>query len=444
MTSTGFSRSRVGTRCRSGDDRHLAAAPGAVSRQEPDSAPAPVSPPGGGWVSAAERWLLERLLRRLGNPAIRIVLWDGQELATTDASPAATVRIRDRSALLGLLANPALGFGDAYSQGRIVVEGDLLELLQAVAGGLWSEATSNKTLRARIARWLSRLHGNTIGRSRRNVHHHYDITETFYRLWLDEQLVYTGAYFSDPELTLEEAQRAKMDYVCRKLRLRPGEHVVEAGFGWGALALHMARHYGVRVDAYNLSREQVLYARRRAEAEGLDSLVTFIEDDYRRIAGKFDVFVSVGMLEHVGRRHYRQLGEVIDRCLKPAGRGLVHSIGRDQPAALDPWIKRRIFPGAYPPALKEIMDVFQPRGFSVLDVENLRLHYARTLEHWLDRYQANEQRVAEMFDQPFVRMWRLYLAGSVVAFATGTLQLFQIVFTRPRSQQHFLDSGMAV
>ena len=317
MTSTGFSRSRVGTRCRSGDDRHLAAAPGAVSRQEPDSAPAPVSPPGGGWVSAAERWLLERLLRRLGNPAIRIVLWDGQELATTDASPAATVRIRDRSALLGLLANPALGFGDAYSQGRIVVEGDLLELLQAVAGGLWSEATSNKTLRARIARWLSRLHGNTIGRSRRNVHHHYDITETFYRLWLDEQLVYTGAYFSDPELTLEEAQRAKMDYVCRKLRLRPGEHVVEAGFGWGALALHMARHYGVRVDAYNLSREQVLYARRRAEAEGLDSLVTFIEDDYRRIAGKFDVFVSVGMLEHVGRRHYRQLGEVIDRCLKP-------------------------------------------------------------------------------------------------------------------------------
>ena len=431
MTSKGFSRGRVGTLRRSGDDRHLAAAPGAVSRQEPDFQSAPVSPPGGGRISAAEKWLFERLLRRLGNPAIRVVLWDGQQLATTDAPPVAVVRIGDRSALLGLLFNPALGFGDAYSQGRIAVEGDLLEFLRAVGDGLWSAATSNKTLRTRVAEWLSRLHGNTIGRSRRNVHHHYDITEAFYRLWLDEQLVYTGAYFADPELTLEEAQRAKMDYVCRKLWLRPGERVVEAGFGWGALARHMARHYGVRVDAYNLSHEQVLYARRRAEAEGLDSLVTFIEDDYRNIAGKFDVFVSVGMLEHVGRGHYRRLGEVIDRCLKPAGRGLVHSIGRDQSAAIDPWIQRRIFPGAYPPTLKEMMDVFQPRSFSVLDVENLRLHYAKTLEHWLNRYEANEQRVADMFDEPFVRMWRLYLAGSVVAFATGTLQLFQIVFTRP-------------
>ena len=150
--------------------------------------------------------------------------------------------------------------------------------------------------------------------SRANIHHHYDIGDDFYRLWLDEQMLYTCAYFATPAATLEEAQRAKMDYVCRKVWLRPGETVVEAGCGWGALALHMARHYGVRVRAYNISREQIQYARRRARAEGLDDRVEFVDDDYRNIRGQFDVFVSVGMLEHVGprplrrvRRHHRPL-----------------------------------------------------------------------------------------------------------------------------------------
>lgn len=435
MPSTSFSPGSVGTSRRSGRDRKLAAAPGAAPRQCFDSNSAAVAPQQVRRAFAAEKWLLQRLLQRLGNPAIRLVLWDGQQVAAGNHPAVTVVRIGDRRALLGLIANPALGFGDAYSEGRIEVQGDLVEFLQIVDNGLWSTMTSHKTVRTRMGHWLSSLHSNTIGRSRRNVHYHYDITEAFYRLWLDEHLVYTCAYFPDPEMSIDEAQRAKMDYVCRKLRLRPGEQVVEAGFGWGALALHMARHYRVQVKAYNLSHEQVLHAQRRAKAEGLDSRVVFIEDDYRNISGQFDAFVSVGMLEHVGRKHYRCLGEVIDRCLKPDGRGLIHSIGRDQPAPLDPWIARRIFPGAYPPTLKEMMDVFQPRGFSVLDVENLRLHYARTLEHWLARYQANEDRVAQMFDERFVRMWRLYLAASVAAFATGTLQLFQIVFTRAGNNQ---------
>jgi len=384
----------------------------------------------GSRVLVAEKCLVQRMLRRLGNPAIRIVLWDGQQIAISDAPPVASVRIRDRRTLLGLIVNPAIGFGDAYTDGKIEVEGDLLGFLETVSRAKWSTITSGKSLRTRLARCLSRLHSNTIGRSRHNVHHHYDIGDDFYRMWLDEQLVYTCAYFPEPAMTIEQAQQAKMDYVCRKLRLRPGETVVEAGFGWGAFALHMARHFGVRVRAYNLSHEQTLYARRRAEAEGLHSQVEFIEDDYRNISGRFDVFVSVGMLEHVGRAHYRKLGEVIDRCVKPEGRGLIHSIGRNQPVSLDAWIEQRIFPGAYPPTLKEMMDVFQPWGFSVLDVENLRLHYARTLERWLARYRAHEDQVAKMYDERFVRMWRLYLTGSIAAFTTGTLQLFQVLFAR--------------
>jgi cyclopropane-fatty-acyl-phospholipid synthase len=219
-----------------------------------------------------------------------------------------------------------------------------------------------------------------------------------------------------------------MDHVCRKLRLKAGESVVEAGCGWGTLALHMARNYGVRVRAFNISREQVAYARERAAREGLSGQVEYVEDDYRNISGRFDAFVSVGMLEHVGVANYEALGAVIRRALQGRGRGLIHSIGRNYPAPLQPWIEKRIFPGAYPPSLGEMMGIFEPSNLSILDVENLRLHYARTLRDWLVLYENASERVRQMFDEKFVRMWRLYLAGSVAAFTTGTLQLFQVVF----------------
>jgi cyclopropane-fatty-acyl-phospholipid synthase len=223
-----------------------------------------------------------------------------------------------------------------------------------------------------------------------------------------------------------------MDHICRKLRLRPGDKVVEAGCGWGALALHMARQYGAEVKAFNISTEQVRYGRERARAEGLAGRVEFIEDDYRNIRGRFDAFVSVGMLEHVGKEKYAALRAVIDRCLTMEGsRGLLHFIGRDRQRPLNAWIRRRIFPGAYPPTLREALEwIFEPGGLSVLDVENLRLHYARTLVHWLGRFENTVEQVRAMFGEPFVRAWRLYLAGSEAAFATGWMQLFQVVFTR--------------
>ncbi|MET0657252.1 MAG: cyclopropane-fatty-acyl-phospholipid synthase family protein, partial [Steroidobacteraceae bacterium] len=217
----------------------------------------------------------------------------------------------------------------------------------------------------------------------------------------------------------------------RKLRLHPGEQVVEAGCGWGGLALHMAQHYGVKVRAFNISREQILYARERAQVEGLGQRVEFVEDDYRNISGQYDAFVSVGMLEHVGIENYPELGCVIHRSLKPnAGRGLIHSIGRNWWKPMHRWIDRRIFPGADPPSLRQMMDIFEARDFSVLDVENLRLHYARTLQLWHELFEQNAGRVAQMFDERFVRMWRLYLLGSRAAFLSGEMQLFQVLFAR--------------
>jgi cyclopropane-fatty-acyl-phospholipid synthase len=381
------------------------------------------------------RRLLERILKAAGHAPIQLVLENEESVTLPGVSPVARVIIRDRGTLKRLVLDPEVSFGDAYAEGRIRVEGDLVQFLEVLYQSMSSPPA--------LARWYSRLASkcmeisqpNTLSGSRHNIHRHYDLGNDFYKLWLDRQLVYTCAYFPTPSTTLEDAQTAKLEYVCRKLQLRRGETVVEAGCGWGALALHMARRYGVTVKAYNISREQIRYARERAAQEGLAGQVEFIEDDYRSISGKFDVFVSVGMLEHVGVEHYRRFGDVIHRAIGDTGRGFLHFIGRNYPIPLSRWIRKRIFPGGRPPALREAMEILQPWDFSVLDVENLRMHYAKTLEHWLDRFERSQQQVGAMYDSSFVRAWRLYLAGSVAAFRCGTMQLFQVLFAGSRCRQ---------
>ncbi|MGA9573378.1 MAG: cyclopropane-fatty-acyl-phospholipid synthase family protein [Lysobacterales bacterium] len=383
-----------------------------------------------GRVNSLDRLVANQLLKFLGQPAIRMVLWDGSTVASDVTEPLATLIFRDRGSLYLTIKRPELHWGDLYSQGRVDVEGDLVALLDSVYRGLQTNIDRG---------WLDllnklRTHGkirNSLPRAADNIHHHYDIGNDFYRLWLDrEAMQYTCAYYPDPAMTLEAAQLAKMAHVCRKLQLKPGDEVVEAGCGWGGFALYMAKHHNVRVKAYNISREQVAYARENARAEGLADRVEYVLDDYRNISGDFDVFVSVGMLEHVGPGDYPVLGKVIDSCLRPGGRGLIHSIGRNRPKPINAWIERRIFPGSYPPTLHEMMAIFETRRFSVLDVENLRLHYALTLGEWLQRFEQSAEQVEDMMDERFVRAWRLYLAGSKAAFTSGQLQLFQVVFAR--------------
>lgn len=379
-------------------------------------------------LSRFERWLLRRLLAAIGDPPVTVVLPDGEEIAPPREQATSRVTVCDRATLWKLVLNPVFQFPEAYAAGAIEVEG-MEELLASV----YQRFNQNQINGTRMDRLLLRLrmpHSNTLAKSRDNIHHHYDIGNDFYRLWLDRQMVYTCAYFAKPSFTLEQAQVAKMDHVCRKLRLRSGMTVYEAGCGWGALALHMARHYGVKVRAFNISREQIAYARQQAHQQRLEDRVEFVEDDWRNISGQCDAFVSVGMLEHLGKKNYRRLSDVIHACLVADGVGLIHSIGQNFPGPLNPWIERRIFPGAYPPSLREMMDIFEPHGFSVLDVENLRLHYAETLRHWLERYERCNDVVRAQFDERFVRTWRLYLAASIVAFESGGLQLFQVLFAR--------------
>ena len=372
-------------------------------------------------VDRALGWLVRRAF---GDAPLRFALADGTVLNAPPVPAVATIVLKNRRLLLRLCLDPEVTLGEAYAAGVLEIRGDLVAALQAGYRAL--------ERRRPRAGWRPLAGRHSLRASRDNVEHHYDLGNDFYKLWLDERMVYTCAYFPTPETSLEAAQVAKLDHVCRKLDLRPDERVVEAGCGWGALALHMARRYGVRVTAYNISHEQIVLARQQAEREDLAGRVTFVEDDYRAIEGRFDAFVSVGMLEHVGHENYPVLGRVIDRCLEPdRGRGLLHFIGRDRPRPLSAWIRRRIFPGAYAPTLTEaVAGVLQPAGLSVLDVENLRLHYARTLRHWLERYERVSDTVAGRYGEAFARAWRLYLAGSMAAFTIGSLQLFQVHFAR--------------
>ena len=369
-----------------------------------------------------DRWALTLIRKIIPGARLRLRLWDGFELPPQAVEPVATIAFRNRRALFSCVWDPQLNFGEAYMFGALEIRGDLVDVLEQIY-----RALPEQTSRA----WWLWQRSNDEQAARENVHSHYDLGNEFYQLWLDREMVYTCAYFPTPAHTLEDAQIAKMDLVCRKLHLARGERVVEAGCGWGSLALFMARNYGVKVRAFNISSEQIAYARARAEREGLSSLVQFIEDDYRNVTGQYDAFVSVGMLEHVGLPDYPTLGRVIDRALTSDGRGLLHFIGRNRPLPLNAWIRKRIFPGGYPPTLREVFEqILEPRRMSVLDVENLRLHYAKTLQHWYARYNAAAGAVGKMFDDIFVRAWRLYLAGSQASFTTGSMQLFQVVFAR--------------
>jgi cyclopropane-fatty-acyl-phospholipid synthase len=382
--------------------------------------------------SPLDRLALSAFRNAVGRPPIELSLWDCKDGAPID-SAAPRITFLTRRALWQSCLRPDLGLPDAYAAGEIRVDGDLIEVLttafRATDQSPWQE------FRRRYLHWVPLPQGNSPTESRRNISVHYDLGNAFYQLWLDPAMVYTCAYYADATQDLAPAQTAKLEHVCRKVGLEPGMRVVEAGCGWGALALHMARYHGVKVRAFNISHEQIDYARRRAQELGLDNAVEFVEDDYRNIAGRYDAFVSVGMLEHVGPDNFRTLGGIIRRCLSPRGRGLVHSVGRNLPGPMNGWIHQRVFPGSYTPSLREMMEVFESAGMSVLDVENLRLHYARTLADWLRNFDQHLPEVTRAYDEYFVRAWRLYLGGCSAAFAAGILQLFQVVFT-PAQNNH--------
>lgn len=375
-------------------------------------------------------WYLKKAIRR-GRMVLIEPSGRKTELgsALADGAPL-TLRIGNRATLRRLSFNPELAFGEAYMDGTLTVEnGSIRDVLDLLFDNLFDAPPLPQSRLLRPFRPLLRRleQYNPAKRARRNVAHHYDLSDRLYELFLDADRQYSCAYFPAPDMTIEAAQEAKKRHIAAKLRLEPGMRVLDIGSGWGGLALSLAQAAGVDVTGLTLSREQLAVANARARALGLAERVRFHLRDYRAETGTYDRIVSVGMFEHVGVVHYRTFFETVKRLLAPQGVMLLHSIGRrDGPGRTPPWIRKYIFPGGYAPALSEVIPEVERLGLWVTDIEILRLHYALTLERWQERFAANRAEIARLYDERFCRMWEFYLAAAEMDFRHLGGMVFQL------------------
>ncbi|WP_304811212.1 cyclopropane-fatty-acyl-phospholipid synthase family protein [Falsiroseomonas sp.] len=367
--------------------------------------------------------------------------------------PEAGFRILTRRAAWRLVTNPGLSFGESYMDGAIQpLDGRLLELLELLMAN-WVPGCTHPAERL-LAPWrLVRRRidqFNPAPRARRNVAHHYDLNGRLYALFLDRDRQYSCAYFPTGTETLEAAQAAKKRHIAAKLRLAPGQEVLDIGCGWGGMALTLARDLGARVTGITLSAEQLAEARRRAAEAGLADRCRFELMDYRDWTRPVDRIVSVGMFEHVGIGNFATFFRTIHRALKPDGVALVHAIGRsDGPGSTNPWLSKYIFPGGYSPALSEVLPAVERSGLLATDIEILRLHYALTLREWRRRFASNRDAIQSLYDERFCRMFEFYLAASEASFRRGGLVNWQLQLTRrldalPLTRDYMVETERAL
>jgi len=344
------------------------------------------------------------------------------------------LKILDKSLHWKLLINPDLYLGEGYMNGSIVIEnGTLTEFLDIALKNVGRQPTNEITnilgRFRRIYRYLTNF--NLIGKSKENVAHHYDISEKFYDLFLDEKRQYSCAYFKDENNTLEEAQNNKIDHIIKKLNLKPNQRVLDIGCGWGTLAIDIAKKTQCEVVGITLSENQLEYAKQKAKEMNLENQVDFRLVDYRQLNEKFDRVVSVGMFEHVGRKFYKKYFNKVFEFLNEDGVALIHTIGSiNPPRGPQPWITKYIFPGGYTPSLSEVSLPIEESGLIVSDLEVLRTHYQHTLKNWKDRFISKKEEVLEMFDEKFFRMWEFYLVSCEMAFKWSDQVVFQFQLTK--------------
>lgn len=356
-----------------------------------------------------------------------LVRWEGHEEKVGHGNPMFAVNIKKKIPVKELTESTSLALGEAYMKGKLEVEGNLYEVLDHFLGQMDKFEVNRVKLKGLLHTSNSRKN------QKKEVSFHYDIGNDFYKLWLDETLSYSCGYFKTDEDTLYEAQVNKTDYILKKLGLQDGMSLLDIGCGWGFLLIRAAKEYKIRGTGITLSREQYEGFRTRIEKEGLKDLVTVRLMDYRDLKGvglEFDRIVSVGMVEHVGRENYNCFLDCVSQVLKPGGVFLLHFISSQKEHAGDPWIKKYIFPGGVIPSLREIIFLMAEYNFHILDVENLRNHYNKTLLCWEKNFREHETQIRSMFDEEFVRMWELYLCSCAATFHNGVIDLHQVLATK--------------
>jgi len=344
------------------------------------------------------------------------------------------LKILDKSLHWKLLINPDLYLGEGYMDGSIIIEnGTLTDFLDMALKNVGRQPTNEITnilgRFRRVYRYITNF--NLIGKSKENVAHHYDISEKFYDLFLDEKRQYSCAYFKDEDNTLEEAQNNKIDHIIKKLNLKPNQRVLDIGCGWGTFAIDIAKKTQCEVVGITLSENQLEYAKQKAKEMNLENQLEFRLVDYRQLNEKFDRVVSVGMFEHVGRKFYKKYFNKVYDFLNEDGVALIHTIGSiNPPRGPQPWITKYIFPGGYTPSLSEVSLPIEKSGLIVSDLEVLRIHYQHTLRNWKDRFMSKKEEVLEMFDEKFFRMWEFYLVSCEMAFKWSDQVVFQFQLTK--------------
>ena len=373
-----------------------------------------------------DKLFYENLFEGLFSDPCQVKFWDGDIHQFGEGEPKFQIIFREPLSKSELIGDSSLAFGEAYMQDKLEIEGSVREVIESLYKNPDSFLHQNPAY-LKLAKFIS----NGIRKSKENVHHHYDIGNDFYRLWLDDTLTYSCAYFKSPEDTLVQAQKNKVDHILRKLNLHEGQRLLDIGCGWGELILAAAQQYRVKALGITLSQEQYEQVKSRIEQEHLQDRVDVQLLDYREINDQvFDRIVSVGMLEHVGKEHLGEYFATVQKLLVDGGISLLHSItGRDGNGT-NSWINKYIFPGGYISMVSELVQQMESHDFYLLDVESLRNHYTRTLEHWAHNFEQALPKIRETKDETFIRMWRLYLQASAANLSCGNIDLHQFIFSK--------------